>query len=294
MKDALLVGYDSDNPTIQNKNNTTHDPNTVNTMQQPSEVATLSKNYPDFHIAELDNTVKSHWVPEAMWEQSFICPCATSQSGSLSPDPLCPICHGKGIGYLPGIPLGVSITHQSKNSVFNNYGMFEEAASKATIELGKEVSLRDRISISSLTTRQSYMFNVTEDRASNGIFIPYDVRNFIYIVSKKVNESMRNLVEQKDFVYDAETHKINIINTDLVGSNISFVADVVVRYIVTGLPHELRYQKGQKLWRQVSMQREDIFNVNVNIIDNNNVSLSRSSQDILSGISNNSALGLNA
>ena len=78
------------------------------------------------------------------------------------------------------------------------------------------------------------------------------------------------------------------------GSNISFVADVVVRYIVTGLPHELRYQKGQKLWRQVSMQREDIFNVNVNIIDNSNVSLSRSSQDILSGISNNSALGLNA
>lgn len=225
-----------------------------------------------FDVPSLESLVGGHALYTS-WEQAFMCPCLSVDS--KSPNPTCPICHGRGFAYMPAVPnVAMVITNQSKGPYLGPLGMFESGTAFATVQRGFDISFRDRITIPELTVRQSYMFNLTDSMFSNGAYIPYDIKKFIYVTTISSDNNLIELHVDKDFKYDSATHKIYFINRDMVGKNISINMTVTLRYIVSNLIKETRYQynktkkETEKLFPRLLMKREDVFTNNIPIISN--------------------------
>lgn len=205
---------------------------------QPKE--TVNHSAVKFKLDSIDSFVDGTGYP-VVWQQSFLCPCANPKT--KAPDPLCPICHGTGIGYLPAKKdVHVLLQSQSKNAVLNSQvGAFEPGKALGTFERGCQVSIMDRIILSDTDIRQAYMFNVTEQRMADGFYIPYDVKNFIYIASMMGNKLVP-LVEYRDYEYNDETHYITIKDNAYIGTTITMLINVTLRYIVSNVIREARFQ----------------------------------------------------
>jgi hypothetical protein len=193
-----------------------------------------------FDAEDLDNFIISRGIP-TLWQQAFICPCIDPDTHQ--PDPLCPICHGTYRGYLPAIKdTYVAIQSQNRGTTRSkDFGNLDLGTAQGTFRANAQINVMDRITVPDLTTRQNFVFTVTEDRFNSGFYIPYDIRKILYIVSYKNNE-LTNLIEHSDYEYNSAEHKIYILNKDLIDSNVSLILNITVRYIITNMLRDTRYQ----------------------------------------------------
>lgn len=206
-----------------------------------------------FSPERLDNLVVSRGIP-TLWQQSFICPCIDPVTGQA--DPLCPICHGSFRGYLPAIKdTIVAIQNQDRGTTHTKeLGNLDLGTAQGTFRANAKINVLDRITIPDLTTRQNFVFDVTDERYESGFYIPYDIKNILYIVGYKDNKLV-NLVEHDDYEYNSSEHKIYIKSDYFKGCNISMILEVTVRYIITNVLRANRYQYNQTLKKTVDLPK---------------------------------------
>lgn len=208
------------------------------------------------------------------WEQAFMCPCVNPLT--LAPDPNCKICHGTGRGYLPAQKgVQVVIQQNGKGRHLNQFGQYDTGTSQGSVQIGYRVSAWDRLTVPDFTVRQQYLFNVTEQRVNDGHFIPYDVKDIIYIAYMDSNKQLHKAVEGIDYTFDRELDKM-YPQSNLEGCTITMLLNVTMRYIVLDVDKELRYQyternlaarKFDELPRHVILKREDAFVNNIPLVN---------------------------
>ena len=257
-----------------------------------------------FNVTVLHDFIHKRGIPTS-WQQSFICPCANSMT--LAPDPLCPICHGTGIGYLKAKDnTYVMLQSQNRGAGSNrDLGMFEAGSAVGTFDTETRIDTMDRITLPDSVVRQNYMFNVTEERFSDGYYIPYDVREFLF-VSVLINGKLHHLNEFGDYTYNNTSHKITILNEKLIGCNITMMLNVTLRYIVSNLLKDVRYQYSKAksvnityndLPRLAVLRRESAFINNVPIVpedteDEVTTKVTNSTPDYIKDASSDNGFGL--
>lgn len=240
------------------------------------------------------------------WEQSFICPCVNPMT--LAPNPTCSICHGTGRGYLPAkTGVKIAITGNNKGKRVEQAGTFDEGGAQGTVQMGYRVSTWDRISIPDAFVRQQYMFNVTPQRVQDGMMIPYDVKEVLYAVAMnpETKTDFHNLMPIDDYQFDRESNKF-YPNEALLGLNISLIINVTMRFIVSNVLKELRYQYTEKdrasnprfdeLPRLIQLKREEVFVNNMPLVnpsnDNLNTKAENTSIPVTSATDTDSGFGL--
>ena len=224
----------------------------------------------ELDAAAFDDFVISRGIP-TLWQQAFICPCIDPETHQANP--LCPICHGTWRGYLPAVKdTYVAIQGQDRGTVRSDeLGNLDLGTASGTFRASTNVNILDRIIIPSLSVRQNYVFTVTENRYKSGFYIPYDISEIIYIVGGKSN-SMTDLIENTDYVYKKDEQKIYILNKGLIGSNVSMILKVALRYIVTNVIKDTRYQynhdkkKTEKMPVLATLKRESILTNNIPLV----------------------------
>ena len=238
----------------------------------------------DFEVDDVDSFVKSRGIP-ALWQQSFICPCIDPVTHQ--PNPTCPICHGTYRGYLPAIKdTWVAIQSQNRGTKrTEEFGNLDLGTAEATFRAETNINVMDRLTLPDITTRQNYVFTATEDNFDSGYYIPYEVKGILYIVAYKDND-FRELIEDHDFLYKKDNFKLFLINKKLIGYTISMILNVTIRYIITNIVRDARYQfnsvskKVQKLPKLATLKRESVLI--------NNMPLTPKSTDELQTEANNS------
>jgi len=278
MKPTMLAdGFDNTPKTgIDKKTNNQDAPinsNELDNEQPKKPTITDSSEFNKANIRSFLNTMGL----KTQWEQSFVCPCVNPMT--ISPDPMCAICHGTGRAYLPAkkdVPIAIVGNNKGKRST--EYGTFDEGEARGTVQADYRVSAWDRITVPDAFVRQQYMFNATEQRVKDGMYIPYDVREIIFAVAMKPNDptSYREVNPVNDYKFDKESNKMYISN-DLEGFNISLIINATLRYIVSNVLKELRYQYTKtnnaenpvfdELPRLVSLRREEAFVNNIPLIN---------------------------
>lgn len=228
----------------------------------------------EFDVQAFDDAIISHGIP-AIWQQAFICPCIDPVT--YAADPLCPICHGTYRGYLPGHKdTYVLVQSQDRGTVnTKELGRLDLGVAKGTFRAETEINILDRITIPDLTTRQNFAFTVTKQRFDSGFYIPYDVHKILYIIGYK-DGKMHDIIENYDYVYNKDKRKIYIKNKDLIGATVSLILNVAVRYIITDIIKDTRYQYDrdnrftERLPREALLKRESILINNVPLVPSSN------------------------
>jgi len=286
-------------PTLLNTDNIGEDtvtrsdkPVTSNELANAQPRKTTMKDTVEFGVKNFYAMIEKNGLL-TNWEQSFMCPCVNPLT--TAPDPNCPICHGTGRGYLPATK-GVQIVIQEngKGKRVNQYGQYDTGTAQGSVQIGYRVSAWDRITVPDFVVRQQYLFNVTDDRAKDGHFIPYDVKEIIYIASMDKEGHMQQLTEGVDYKFDREHDKIHP-TVNLIGQNITMILNVTMRYIVTDVDKELRYQyternlserKFDELPRHIILKREEAFVNNIPLVNPTNSELTtKASQSQINEIS---------
>lgn len=234
-----------------------------NELSQKNPIQHSPDSSVSFNPQNLDNFVLSRGIP-TLWQQAFICPCIDPITHQ--PDPLCPICHGTYRGYLPAIKdTFVAIQSQNRGTTrTKELGNLDLGSAEGTFRANAKINVMDRITIPDLSTRQNFVFTVTQERYDSGFYIPYDINHILYIVSYK-NNVLTDLIENEDYTYKSDEHKIYILNKELINSNVSMILDVVVRYIITNLLRDTRYQynklsrKTERLPKLALLKRESVL-----------------------------------
>lgn len=277
MKPTTLADYDSseelgiDKITNNNKASISDDSLALSQPRKP-----VIKDSSEFNLDNFTSFINKVGLL-TQWEQSFVCPCVNPMTNQ--PDPSCPICHGTGRGYLPAVT-NVKIAIQSNDKGFTRtpFGTFDQGSSTGTVQIGYKVSTWDRITVPDATVRQQYMFNVSESRLSTGKYIPYDVKEMLYVAAMKPSEpkTFHELIPNIDYTFNRDTNVLKV-NSSLLGYNITLLATVTLRYIVYNVPKELRYQytaTGREnnpifteMPRLISLKREEIFINNIPLVN---------------------------
>lgn len=250
------------------------DPKTSNvSSSEVSQVAPSKETVQtivQFDVQSIDDDIVGHGIP-TIWQQAFICPCIDPVT--FAADPLCPICHGTYRGYLPGRK-DTYVALQSQNRGTANtkdLGNLDLGTAKGTFRGGTHINVLDRITIPGLYVRQNFAFTVTQERFDSGFYIPYDIHKIIYGISYKDRE-MHDLIENYDYVYNKDERKFHIRNKQLIGATISLILSVTVRYIITDIIRDTRYQydTASKLTQQLPklalLKRESVLINNVPLV----------------------------
>lgn len=177
---------------------------------------------------------------ETLWEKAYLCPCRNPES--QQPNPNCKRCMGTGIAYLPPVTLKCIITSQSKGVHLNDIGQTDSGIAYGTPEtkeadINGGMSFRDRICLPDVKISQSFIFNVTQDRIDNGLFLYYDVNTIDFASSRDHGD----LVEGQQYRMDYDTNRIYPVS-DLLSENITLNMRVTLRYLVVDLLKECRYE----------------------------------------------------
>lgn len=182
------------------------------------------------------------------WEQHFPCPCINPNTNQPKSD--CPICNGRGVAFRKPYVLQVAYQKNEKGGYNGSYGNNELGTTIATPQMTENgiengISFRDRLSIPGLTISQDYIFNVTSRRVTNGVFIPYKIVSFDYVVTIGNSGNLQELHEGIDFKYDKNLGKI-YPNEAHVGKQISLNITTELRYYVVDISKETRWAQVKK------------------------------------------------
>lgn len=198
---------------------------------------------------------------EVLWEQSYICTCLSTMT--KSPQINCPICHGRGIAYLPAEKKIVTLQSQDREVSNTDLGLLESGTATATTMPNSPISFRDRISVPKVSIRQSMLIKVTPKRVEEGFRLPYDVNRILLART----ENGKSLELGKDYRLDLNEN-IFYPKEEYLGKNISINIDTILRYLVIDLLKESRYQytnKGEEteefvnLPKKLLLRREDAW-----------------------------------
>lgn len=217
--------------------------------------------------AEFDAFVENMGVP-TLWQKAFICPCIDPVTHQA--DPTCPICHGTYRGYLPAEKdTMVAIQSQNRSTTrTKQFGNLDLGTAGATFKSDANIDTFDRLTIPSLYTRQNFVFNVNKETLKSGFYIPYEIRDILYIISRN-NGQMYEPIENVDYAYKEDTRKIYIFNKKLLGSTISLMLNVTLRYIVWNVDRDTRYQynpvshETERLARHAILKKESVLIENI-------------------------------
>lgn len=204
----------------------------------------------------LDNTAMQMSIP-TLWEKSYLCPCRDRQT--RQPNQTCKLCHGRGIAYLPARPMPMIITSQDKGVINSDLGLIDSGTALGTpADRESQIAFRDRITVPNVTISQSFIFDATQNRVTNGFYMVYDVKIIDFATSMK-----GELTEGVDYTWNSEKN-LFFPNQSLLGLNISINIQTTLRYMVADLLKEHRYAKDMqnriiKLNQKLLLKREDIF-----------------------------------
>ncbi|ASR79602.1 hypothetical protein KAMFAM_92 [Bacillus phage Kamfam] len=206
-------------------------------------------------LPDLDNHI-DNFSQKILWEKSYLCPCR--DKATRQPDQTCPICHGRGIAFLPAKEIGIMIQSQAKGAINEDIGIMDTGTAIGTPDRSHRIAFRDRITVTNAIISQSMIFDVTDRRIKNGFYMVYDV--------KKVELAMSvdgELFEGSDFKID---YKKNLIypSEHLKGMNISLNVETTLRYLVADLLKEHRYVRDMDYsqhdaYQKLLLKREDLF-----------------------------------
>lgn len=291
MKPTLLANGFDDTPQngIDKKTNNQGASIASNELDQAQPQKPIIKDSSEFKKEHIQSFLDKVSL-KTNWEQSFVCPCVNPMT--LAPDPMCKVCHGTGRAYLPAksnVP--ITIVGNNKGRRSNDYGTVDEGEAIGTVQSNYRVSAWDRITVPDAAVRQQYMFNATKPRINDGMFVPYDVKEVLYIVAMKPDNqsTFRELSLGEDYRFDKETNKVHL-DDSLEGFNISMIINVTLRYIVSNVLKELRYQYTttghednptfDELPRKIALKREEAFVNNIPLISPSTAELTEKAEEV--------------
>lgn len=225
---------------------------------KPSAVPQRAKT--EFDTKDMEFFMRTRGI-RVKWERAWLCTCRNPMT--LAPKPNCHICHGRGIAYLPASDEIIAIQSQERSLMNMDLGLYDSGTAIGSTTLESTITFRDRITVPDVEIYQSSIFDVTEKRVKNGMYMSYDVKRLELVIGDNGVE----LVEGEDYTFDISNNMF-YPKEHLVGTNVSINMAVTLRYIVIDLLKESRYQytgfgvskeKFENLPRKLLLKREDIF-----------------------------------
>lgn len=203
----------------------------------------------------------------AKWERSWYCTCRNINT--KQPDPTCPICLGRGIAYQPAVDITIIVQSQERGPNSVDLGLYDSGTAIGTTNVNEPLSFRDRITLPDIKIYQSMIFDVTQSRVEDGMYLYYDVKGLEMVRGVLQGEHGQDLVEGEDYTLDKKRN-LFFPYPHLLGTNVSMNIQTTLRYIVVDLLKESRYQYTEKyhgpdnplyeeLPRKLLLKREDIF-----------------------------------
>lgn len=224
----------------------------------PRTSVTRSKT--EFDTKDMDFFMETRGI-KVKWERAWLCTCRNPMT--QAPRPNCPRCHGRGIAYLPASEETVAIQSQERGLVNGDLGLYDSGTAIGSTRLESVITFRDRLTVPDVEIYQSLIFDVTDRRVKNGMYMSYDVKRLELVMG----ENGAELALDEDYTFD-EVNNMFHPKAHLIGTNISINMAVTLRYIVIDLLKESRYQythfgvekpKFENLPRKLLLKREDIF-----------------------------------
>lgn len=218
---------------------------------------------PAQRIAEHVQNLWQHSV-RCKWEVSMRCPCVSIDSNS--PRPNCPICHGQGYFFPEAYELDMALQSDENKYNIGGHGRQYLPGTKATMQFGtvsgvpsQNVKPGDRITVLNWTTPQEYIFNVTESRLNEGLFLPYSTKKVLRAFStvkarNDIQTEADGQLEELDVAksFSLKDNFLKVEDSSLLNKNITVLLSIEKRFYVESLLKELRYENfsraDEKAW----------------------------------------------
>lgn len=244
-----LTGSRTDvvNPSIENNNS--YSP--LDKEEPKTNTARL-----EFDTKEMRRFMNDRGI-KVLWEQAYLCPCLDTQTGAPRID--CPRCYGSGIAYLPPNETTMAIQSQGKGVSVFDLGIMETGTAIGTTQLEHRISYRDRFTVPDVIMPEHMIFLITRDRIKKGIPLVYDIREVAFITTDE-----RELYEED---YEIKNNRL-YLPEGFEGQNVSLKIFMTLRYTVTDILKESRYQYTQfnepktrfeNLPQKLLLKREDVI-----------------------------------
>lgn len=219
---------------------------------QPSEVGGASA----YMRQDLLDVHQRAMSTPTLWEKSYLCPCRNRKT--RQPDPSCKLCHGRGIAFFPPQQTDVIVQSQEKGILNSDLGLLDSGTAIGSSERGYRISFRDRISLPYVQISQSLIFDATQKRIDNGIYMIFDVSAVDYAATID-----GELTDSVDYTFDFDNN-LFYPKQHLLNRNISINIQTTLRYMVADLLKEHRYAREQneeyiRLPQKLLLKREDVF-----------------------------------
>lgn len=224
----------------------------------PNKVQATSRT--EFDTKAMEFFMRERGI-DVLWERAWLCTCRNPMT--LAPKATCHICHGRGIAYMQPTTERVAIQSQEKGMANMDLGLYESGTAIGTTRLESKISFRDRLTVPDVEIYQSVIFDVTDFRIKNGMFLSYDVKR----IDMAFGDNGVELVEGKDYTFNEKSNTFYPME-HLLDTNVSINMAVTLRYLVIDLLKESRYQyttfgvkapQFENLPRKLLLKREDIF-----------------------------------
>lgn len=210
----------------------------------------------EFDTKEMRRFMNNRGI-NVIWERAYLCTCLDTKTGAPRID--CPRCYGSGIAYLPPEETIMAIQSQGKGTSVFDLGIMETGTAIGTTQLEHRISYRDRFTVPDVVIPQSMIFLITKDRLKRGIPLTYDVKEITFIRTDD------RLLYEED--YEVKNNRL-FLKDDLEGQNITLNIYMTLRYTVTDILKESRYQytkfnepktKFENLPQKLLLKREDVM-----------------------------------
>ena len=220
----------------------------------------ITGNRVEFDVDRQSKLIMDRGV-HVLWEKSYLCPCRNRMT--KAPDTSCPICHGRGIAYLPAKKTMIAVQSQERSPNNADIGLYDSGTAIGTTLPESKITFRDRITLPDVEVEHSLLFDVTQRRIDSGMWLAYDVKQLTYVV----NTDGEILYEGDDYTLDVDKN-LFFPNEKHKGKNISMNLETILRYIVTDLLKESRIQytqkgnpteKLEKMPKKLLLKREDAW-----------------------------------
>lgn len=220
----------------------------------------FSKQRIEFTYGRIEKFIEDRGI-DCLYEESILCTCRNPKTNA--PDPVCEHCHGKGVAYLKSGIERVIIQSQDRDIVSADLGLYSTGSAIGTTMPNSIITFRDRLTLPEVAIGQSMIFDVTPKRQRDGFWIPFDIIE----VTKAFGSDNRVLRENFDFTVDYERNLVKP-SEELIGQNMSMNFNAKLRYIVTDLLKESRYQYSKvgnfdegfdSLPKKILLRREDAW-----------------------------------